>query len=159
MHLSGYSVLGNITSLNTALQCKTHSQLGMQNCSFCLNSNKMWWYFSCWSAQGSVSTLQDQRRHPWCCGENTQGNGMRLESRRGRWSSKPFGLGSKSPFFCGDRIRITQSSLRLCSLVAAVSDDALQSERQPETWCSFCILPFRTQCLWKAALHALQQKE
>lgn len=32
------------------MQCKTQSQLGMQTCSFSLNSNKMWWFFICWSA-------------------------------------------------------------------------------------------------------------
>lgn len=96
-----------------------------------------------------IYLARPKETHLWCCGKSTQGNGMRLESRSGRWSSEPFGLGSKNPFFCGDRIRITQSSLWLCSLVAAVSNGALQSERlqfhlrQPETWYSACILPLQ----------------
>lgn len=147
MYLSGCSVFGNITSLNITLQCKTHSQLGVQTCSFSLNSNKMWWSLICWSAQGSVFTLQDCRRLTFDAEARTP-KVMEWDCRAGEGGEvqNPLDLGAKILFFCGDGIRIIQRSLWVCSLVAAVSDGALQSERpfhlgHSESWGSSCILP------------------
>lgn len=155
MYLSGCLVFGGITSLNSSLQRKAHFQQRLWTCSFSLNSDKMWWYLICCSAQGSIVTFQDHRRLTLDAMSRTP-KVMKCDWKAGNGGAvlHALDLVAKIPF---PSVEVGSGSSKLPSVllscvmrICSQRDLFICGNRRLNSLCSSCIMPLPDSVLLKS---------